>query len=320
MRCSLATAAGAALLVTASAVSAQDFPTEDVTIVVPYNPAGSTDPFARFLATELQEVWGVNVSVENRPGAGSTIGTAYLATQPADGHTIMVTTSAYTTAPAVYGDLPYDPLNDLEPVALPSTSPFVVTAGASIESENLLDFLANEAADREIFLATAGLGSSTHFAGELLAAATELNIIPVHYGGGADAMVDLIGGRADIYVGSITAVLPNVQAGQIKALAILGDTRSEALPDVATTEELGIVGASSSFWLGVFAPGGTPEDIVDRLNADITAIVTSEDGQAYLANLDSTPGTMSASEFADLIEAEISQWVTLAEERGISAE
>lgn len=315
------------LLITATAAFAtlalptfaQDFPTRDVTIVVPYGPAGSTDPFARFLAVKLQEKWGVNVIVENRPGAGSTIGTAYVATQPADGHVIMVTTSAYTTAPAVYDELPYDPFNDLEAVALPSTSQFVVTAGASIASETLTDFLANEAAEREIFLATAGLGASTHFAGELLAAATGMDIIPVHYGGGNDAMVDLIGGRADIYVGSITAVLPNVQAGQIKALGVLGATRATALPDVASTEELGIEGASSGFWLGVFAPGGTPEDIVAKLNADITAVVTSDEGTAYLANLDSVAGTMSPAEFSALIEAEIAQWVTLAQERGIEA-
>jgi tripartite-type tricarboxylate transporter receptor subunit TctC len=320
MKRKFVTAAGAAILAAATAGHAQEFPSDDVTIVVPYSPAGSTDPFARFLANELQEMWGVNVSVENRPGAGSTIGTAYLATQPADGHTIMVTTSAYTTAPAVYDELPYDPLNDLEPVAQPSTSPFVVTAGSSIESADLAEFLENEAAERDIFLATAGLGESTHFAGELLAAATDMNVIPVHYGGGNDAMVDLIGGRADIYVGSITAVLPNVQGGQISALAIFGDTRSDALPDVPTTEELGIVGASSGFWLGVFAPGGTPEDIVNQLNEDISAVVTSEAGREYLGNLDSTPGTMSAAEFSDLIEAEISQWTTLAEERGISAQ
>ena len=316
----LLTTTSAALVAAALPAFSQDFPSRNVTIVVPYGPAGSTDPFARFLATQLQEMWGVNVVVENRPGAGSTIGTAYVATQPADGHTIMVTTSAYTTAPAVYDELPYDPLNDLVAVALPSTSQFVVTAGASIESENLTDFLANEAAEREIFLATAGLGASTHFAGELLAAATGMNIIPVHYGGGNDAMVDLIGGRADIYVGSITAVLPNVQAGQIKALGVLGATRADALPDTASTEELGIEGASSGFWLGVFAPGGTPDDIVAKLNADISAVVTSDQGVAYLANLDSVPGTMSPAEFSELIVAEIEQWTALAAERGIRAE
>jgi tripartite-type tricarboxylate transporter receptor subunit TctC len=316
----LASAAIVALSVVGSTTNAQQYPSQDVTIVVPYSPAGSTDPFARFLASELQQMWGVNVSVDNRPGAGSTIGTAYLATQPADGYTIMVTTSAYTTAPAVYDELPYDPLTDLVAVALPSSSQFVVTAGPSIESQNLTDFLANEAAEREIFMATAGLGASTHFAGELLAAATTLNVVPVHYSGGADAMIDLIGGRADIYVGSITAVLPNIQAGQIHALGVLGANRIDLLPDTPSTEELGIAGASSGFWLGVFAPGGTPDEIVQQLNADITTVVTSEAGGAYLANLGSDPGTMSAAEFQAMVESEIAQWITLAEERGISAQ
>lgn len=315
----LLTSATAALVAFALPAFSQDFPNRNVTIVVPYGPAGSTDPFARFLATQLQDMWGVNVVVENRPGAGSTIGTAYVATQPADGHVIMVTTSAYTTAPAVYDELPYDPMKDLVAVALPATSQFVVTAGSSIKSENLTDFLANEAADREIFLATAGLGASTHFAGELLAAATGMTIIPVHYGGGNDAMVDLIGGRADVYVGSITAVLPNVQAGQIKALGVLGATRANSLPDTPSTEELGIQGASSEFWLGVFAPAGTPDDIVTKLNADISTVVTSDAGKAYLANLESVPGTMSPSEFTTLIEKEIAQWTTLAQDRGIKA-
>lgn len=315
----LLTSAMAALVAFTLPAFSQDFPNRNVTIVVPYGPAGSTDPFARFLATQLQDMWGVNVVVENRPGAGSTIGTAYVATQPADGHVIMVTTSAYTTAPAVYDELPYDPMKDLTAVALPATSQFVVTAGSSIASENLTGFLANEAADREIFLATAGLGASTHFAGELLAAATGMKIIPVHYGGGNDAMVDLIGGRADIYVGSITAVLPNVQAGQIKALGVLGATRANSLPDTPSTEELGIQGASSEFWLGVFAPAGIPDDILTKLNADISTVVTSDAGKAYLANLESVPGTMSPSEFTTLIEKEIGQWTTLAQDRGIKA-
>ena len=315
----LATTAIATLMAAGPGL-AQDYPTQTVTIVVPYSPAGSTDPAARFIAGELQEKWGVNVVVENRPGAGSTIGTAYVGNADPDGYTILLTTSAYTTAPAVHDDLSYDPINDLRAVAMPSSAQFVVTAGSSIQSETLDQFLENEAAEREIFLATAGLGSSTHFAGELLAAATGMDAVAVHYSGGSDAMVDLIGGRADIYVGSMTAVLGNVQGGQIKALGVLGADRARALPDAPSTEELGIEGASSGFWLGVFAPGGTSDEIVEKLNADITAVMTSDAGMAYLENLDSDVGTMSAAEFQAMIEAEIDQWTVLAAKRGISAD
>lgn len=312
------TAAFAALLMAAPA-AAQDYPTGPVTIVVPYSPSGSADPVARYIAGELQEKWGQPVVIENRPGAGSTIGTAYVAAAAGDGHTILLTTSAYTTAPAVYDDLPYDPIGDLRAVALPANSPFVITAGARVEAESLTDLM-ETAGDTQYFLATAGLGSSTHFAGELLSAAINLNVEPVHYPGGSEAMVDLMGGRADIYVGSITAVLGNVQAGQIRALGVLGAERAAALPDVPSTEELGIEGASSGFWLGVLAPRSTSDEIVNKINADMIEVLSSEKGAAFLTKLDSTLNPMSAAEFDELVEAEIEQWKVLAEQRGIKAE
>ncbi|MEO3388010.1 tripartite tricarboxylate transporter substrate-binding protein [Mesorhizobium sp. CAU 1741] len=314
----LMTAALAAVIL-AGPAAAQDYPSKAVTIVVPYSPSGSADPVARFIAGELQEKWGQPVVIENRPGAGATIGTAYVATAPADGYTIMLTTSAYTTAPAVYDDLPYDPINDLKAVALPATSQFVVTAGPEFEADSLSELM-EIADDREYFLATAGLGSSTHFAGELLSAAIGLNAVPVHYPGGSDAMVDLMGGRADIYVGSATAVLGNVKGGQIKALGVFGAERADALPDVASTEELGIKGASSGFWLGVFAPGETSDEIVEKINADMIEVLSTEEGKAFLATLDSTLSTMSPAEVSELVAAEIDQWKVLAADRGIKAE
>jgi len=307
-----------ALALTTTTVVAQDYPTKTVTIVVPYSPSGSADPVARYVANELQTKWGQTVIIDNRPGAGSTIGTAYVAEAPADGHTILLTTSAYTTAPAVYDDLPYDPLA-MVPVAMPSQSQFVITVGSQVKA-NTVEELVEESKSRDLFLATAGLGSSTHFAGELFTAATGIKVEPVHYKGGTEAMVDLMGGRADIYAGSMTAVLGNVQGGQIRALAIMGAERGDALPDVPSTEELGIEGASSGFWLGVFAPAGTPDDIVEKLNKDIVAVLSDEKGKEFLAKLDSTGVSMSPAEFKELVDTEIAQWKTLAAERGIIAE
>lgn len=307
-----------ALALATTTVMAQDYPSKTVTIVVPYSPSGSSDPVARFIANELQTKWGQTVVVDNRPGAGSTIGTAYVASAPADGYTILLTTSAYTTAPAVYDDLPYDPLA-MVPVAMPSESPFVITVGSQVKA-NTVEELIEEGKSRDLFLATAGLGSSTHFAGELFTGAVDMSVEPVHYKGGTEAMVDLMGGRADIYAGSITAVLGNVQGGQIRALAVMGAERAAALPDVPSTEELGIQGASSGFWLGVFAPEGTPEDIVEKLNQDITEVLASDGGQEFLAKIDSKAVAMSPAEFRELVEKEVAQWKTLAEERGIVAE
>jgi tripartite-type tricarboxylate transporter receptor subunit TctC len=314
-----AIAAAVAATLAGPVALAQSYPTGTVTIVVPYNPAGSVDPVGRFVAGELQELWGKSVVVSNRPGAGATIGTAYVAKAPADGHTILLTSSAFTTSPAVYKKLPYDPFKDLVPVAMPMKSQFLLTVGSGIKSAKFADLL-EEAKGRKLFMATAGLGASTHFAGELLITAVGINVEPVHYKGGNEVMIDLIGGRADLYVGSITALLSNVKAGKIRALAVLGASRATALPDVPSTEELGIKGVNSGYWLGVFVPAGTSHAIVAKLNKDITAVLTTNKGEAFLAKLDSSPTTLSPAEFSDLVKTEIGQWKELAKARGIAAD
>ena len=263
-------------------------------------------------------MWGQNVVVENKPGAGATIGTAYVATQPADGYTILLTTSAYSTSPSVYNDLPYDPVNDLTAVVQPGFAQFVVTAGPSLKATNTAE-LQEETKGREVFVATSGLGSSTHFAGELYAMAAGLDAVPVHYKGGSDAQVDLMGGRADLYVGSTAAVIGNVSAGKTRALAVLGDARADGLPDTETTAEAGLSGADSSFWWGVFVPAGTPDEIVQKINADILTVVQSDEGKAWMKNHDASVKAMTAAEFGDMVNAEIEQWKVLAADRGIVA-
>jgi tripartite-type tricarboxylate transporter receptor subunit TctC len=310
--------AAAVVATLAAPVLAQSYPNGTVTIVVPYNPAGSVDPVGRFVAGELQELWGKSVVIVNRPGAGATIGAAYVAKAPADGHTILLTSSAYTTSPAVYKKLPYDPFKDLVPVAMPMKSQFLLTVGSGMKAAKFADLLV-EAKGRKLFMATAGLGASTHFAGELLTTAVGLDVEPVHYKGGNEVMIDLIGGRADVYVGSITALLGNIKAGKIRVLAVLGGSRATALPDVPSTEELGIKGVDSGYWLGVFVPAGTSPAIVAKLNKDITAVLTTKKGETFLAKLDSSVTTLSPAAFSDLVKAEIAQWKALAKARGIAA-
>lgn len=311
-------AALAATVALSHGAAAQDYPNRDVTIVVPYSPAGSTDPVARFIAQELQPMWGQNVVIENKPGAGATIGTAYVASQPADGYTMLLTTAAFSTSPSVYDDLPFDPVNDMTAVVQPGYAQFVVTAGPSIKATNIAELI-EEVGDREVFLATSGLGSSTHFAGELFAMAAGLNAVPVHYKGGADAQVDLMGGRADLYVGSTAAVIGNVKGGKTRAIAVLGHTRADGLPDTETTVEAGLDKADSNFWWGVFVPAGTPDELVQKINADILTVVQSDAGKAWFKNHDAGVMEMSPAEFGDIVHSEIEQWKTLAKERGISA-
>src|SRR5690606_22372125 len=246
-------------------VAAQDYPKGTVTIVVPYSPGSAVDPVGRFIANELQELWGSTVVVDNRPGAGSTIGTAYVASAPADGSVLLVTSSALATAPAIYKELPYDQ-DALVPVAMASQASFVLTGGAAVEANTMAELI-EEAKTRKLFLATAGLGSSTHFAGELITAAAGIEAEPVHYKGGTESLVDLMAGRADIYVGTTVGIGGNIAAGQVKGFAVFGERRANSIPDVPTTAELGIEGANVGFWMGVFAPQGLPEEIVQKINA-----------------------------------------------------
>lgn len=311
------TALAAVACLGTSAIAA-DFPTKPVTMVIPFVPGGSTDPVGRFLANALQEKWGQPVVVSNKPGAGSTIGNAEVAKSKNDGYTILFTTAAYSTAAATFKSLPYDAKEDLVPVAMTSTSPYVVVGGSKLAAktpEELKAFAETEG--RDLFLATAGLGSSAHFAGELFLKALGTKSKAIHYKGSSEAMLDMVAGRSDIYVGSVSGAVENIKAGQVSGLAILGDQRSVALPDVPTTAELGLE-ANAFQWFGVFAPKGTPAEIVEKINADVNAVMATPAGQEIAAKFGATVRAMNVEEFSTFVHKEIDTWVALANELGIS--
>jgi tripartite-type tricarboxylate transporter receptor subunit TctC len=267
----LAITAAVAAMIAAGAAGAQSFPDRSVTIVVPFGAGAVTDTLARQLAGAMQEQWGQPVVVENRPGGGSMVGTAHVARSTADGYTLLVTTSAYATAPAVIADIPFDPRADLQPIALAGYIPMVFVAGPSTQGPTLVEFL-EEARARPMFAATAGLGTTTHFTVEMLMQAAGIEMDAVHYGGGGEAVVAVMGGHADIYASTPASTLDNIRAGNMRGLGIAGDSRINVLPDVPSTAELGIEGVNSTFWLGVLAPGGIPADVAESINAAVVAI------------------------------------------------
>jgi tripartite-type tricarboxylate transporter receptor subunit TctC len=305
----------AALVSSGGAVVAADFPTKPVTMVIPFVPGGSTDPVGRFLANSLQEKWGQPVVVSNRPGAGSTIGNAAVAKASSDGYTILFTTAAFTTAAATFKSLNYDAKADLIPVAMTSFSPYVVVGGSKLSAKSP-DEIRALGRTRSIFLATAGLGSSAHFAGELFIKALGIKAKAIHYKGSSEAMLDMVAGRSDIYVGSVSAAVENIKAGQVSALAILGDKRSEALPDIPTTQELGL-DVPAFQWFGVFAPKGTPSKIVEKINADVNEVMSTTAGQQIARKFGASVRTMNAAEFGAFVNKEIDTWKALANELNI---
>ncbi|WEX12273.1 tripartite tricarboxylate transporter substrate-binding protein [Chelativorans sp. AA-79] len=301
------------------AAMAQGFPSKPVTMIIPYAPGGAIDISGRFLADELGKLWGQPVVVENRTGGGTATGTAHVAQAAPDGHTILYNSNAYTIIPAVRDDLPYDPAKDLTPVSLIADSQFLLVAGPSVKAATLQEFV-TEAKSQETFIATGGIGGITHFAAELFNAAAGLSMKPVHFKGGAEAAIDVVAGRVAVYIASTTTSRPFIESGQLKALAVMSDKRLDVLPEVPTFIEGGVDVSMAGLWWGVLAPSGTPDAIVQQMHADIAKVMASEQAKAFIDKQQATIRTLTQKQFADLVAAELVQWKTLADQRGIKVE
>lgn len=312
---SLINATALALGLAASAQAA-DFPSKPVTIVVPYSPSGNTDVFTRHVAPYLEELWGTSVVVDNKPGGGSMIGTAHVAQSEPDGHTLLITTSAYVTAPAIQDGLPFDSRTDLIPIANVGYVSYILVTNAESEFETLEQFVEASKSEPK-FAATAGLGTTTHFAMESFIADSGANVEVVHYKGGGPAVVSILSSETDIYGSSVSSAGKNLDAGKIRALAVLGKERIPVLPDVPSTAELGYPDLEIKQWVGVFAPAGTDPAIVEKLNADINAVLQNQGLIDTLTPLDWNLNQSTLDGFAAQVDQELTKWKALAVEKGI---
>jgi tripartite-type tricarboxylate transporter receptor subunit TctC len=300
----------------ASGLAHSAYPDGPVTIVVPYSPSGNTDVFVRHVAPYLEKIWGQTVVIDNKPGGGSMVGTAHVAKAKPDGKTFLVTTSAFVTAPAVQTGLPFDSRKDLIPVANVGYVSYMLVTNANSGFKNLEEFVSASKASPK-FAATAGLGTTTHFAIEQFAADSGSKIDVVHYKGGGPAVVSIMSGESDIYGSSVSSAGKNLKAGKIRALAVLGNERIKALPDVPSTKELGYPNTEIKQWVGVFAPAGTDPAIIKKVNADINAVLRDQKLIAKLTPLDWTLEQSTPADFAKQVDEELSKWKKLATEKGI---
>lgn len=316
----VALAAGTSLA-GAAAEAQTDFPQEPVTLVVPFAPGGSNDIVARQLGKQLQENWGQPVVIENRPGGGATIGSAYLAEQEPDGHTIMIASVTFTMNAAVQDDLPFDPREDFTPIALIGQVPLVIGARPDIPADTPQEFIEYlKTAEGPLSYGATGVGSIQHFAGELFnqAAGTEVQVI--QYPGGAPAMTDVMGGHIEYSIGSMTQMKPQVDEGNIKAIAITSLEGSDAMPDVPTLAESGLEDFEVIQWWAILGPAGMVPEIVDALNSSINEVLESEEFTQFLANDGGTPRPMSAEETAEFMARNFDRWAEVAEQANITAE
>jgi tripartite-type tricarboxylate transporter receptor subunit TctC len=314
-------AAGAAALPAISRVArAQTYPTRPVRIIVPIAAGGGTDIVARLISQWLSERLGQPVVIENRPGAGTNIGTEVVVRAPADGYTLLLVSSDSAINATLYEKLSFNFIRDIAPVAGIVRLPFLMLVNPSVPAKTVPEFIAYAKANPgKINMASPGIGTAPHLAGELFKTMAGLNLVHVPYRGGAPALTDLISGQVQVMFLSPAASIEYIRSGRLRALAVTSATRWEGLPDLPTVVDF-LPGYEVSVWFGVGAPKNTPSEIVDKLNKEINAGLADPNIKARLADLGGEPLTGSPAELAKMIADDTEKWAKVIKSAGIKAE
>ena len=305
----------AGLLVTASASAAlaQTYPEKPVKIVVAYPPGGATDVIARKLAQKLTDQTGKSFFVENKAGATGTIGTASVASAPADGYTLLFIENTYSIYPYVFNKLPFDHAKALQPVTGVYMVPVLLAAKTDAGMGKLSDVVAKAKATPDtITFGTGGPGSAPHFAAELFQQVANVQFRHIPYKGAGDAMAGLVGGQIDLLFVSTPSAAAQIKGGRIRALAVSGEARLASLPDVPTFKEAGFGGYSGYSWTGIAAPAGIPAAVIARLQDEVATALKAPDMIEFAATLSAKPGPQTSGAFAKLITDETAMWAPVA--------
>ena len=311
-----------AAIASAQLANAQEYPTKPIRMVVPFPPGGFSDVFARIIGGKMNQSWGQQVIVDNRTGAGGNIGTDIVAKSPADGYTlVMGTIGTHAINATLFSKLPYDPIRDFAAVAFVVAADGLLVVHPSLPVRTTKELIA--LARRKpgaLTYASAGAGTTSHLAGELLKSMTKTDITHVPYKGNVPAITDLLSGQTAMLFATLPTVLPQVQANRLRPLAVLGKTRSAAIPDMPTLAEAGLTGFEVSNWTGVFVPAGTPTGIVTKLNNEIVRVMRLPEVQERLPRqgLTFTPGT--PQQFAAFVQSEKDKWGALVKAVGVKAD
>jgi tripartite-type tricarboxylate transporter receptor subunit TctC len=307
------------LLFAASWVAAQSYPAKPIRIIVPFPAGGIADLFGRVIGQKFSEAWGQPVVVDNRPGAGGNIGAEIVAKSPPDGYTL-VTGSIGTHAVNVslFSKLPYDPIRDFAPVSLIMEAEGLLVVHPSVPARSVKDLIAlARSRPGQLSYASAGHGTAAHLAGELFKSMAKVDMVHVPYKGNVPAITDLIAGQTSLLFATMPTVLPQVQAGRLRALAVTSSARSPAAPQLPTIAEAALPGYSVTNWIGIFAPAGTPREVVLKLNGEIVRTMQAPDIQKRLLNEGAKFTPWSPDQFASFVNAELAKWAKVVKEAGI---
>ncbi len=308
----------AVALLSAASVHAQSYPVRPVRMIVPFPPGGNTDIIARIVAPRMSESLGQQLIIDNRGGAGSTIGTELAARSPADGYTILMVSAAHTINPAMVKKLPYDSVKDFTPISVVADVPTVFVCHPSLPVKTVAEFLAlARKRPGDITYSTAGRGTVGHLAAELLSSMAKINIVHVPYKGTGPAVVDLIAGHVQLQFASMPAVIQFVRGNKLRMIAQAGEKRSPAAPNVPTMVESGLPGYILSSGFSVFGPAGLPRPIVDRVHGSVKAALSDPEVRKKLSDQGADPVGSTPEQHDKFNRAEIEKWIKVARGAGI---
>jgi tripartite-type tricarboxylate transporter receptor subunit TctC len=296
---------------------AQSYPARPVKIIVPFAAGGPADIYARVIGEKLQATLGQPFVVEDRPGGGSIVGTEAVHQSAPDGYTLLMMSNTHTVNESLIKDKPFELMRDFVPVAPVNYSDLVMVIHPSVPANNLKEFIAlAKSKPGQLNYASSGPGTPYHMAGELFKAMAGVNIVHVPYKGSSGARTDILGGQVQMMFDAITTMAPNVRAGKLKALGTSGKARSTVLPEVPTVSEAGVPGYETTIWLGIMAPKGTPREVVDKLNAEITKAANSPDMRAEWAKQGAVAMSMKPDEFEQYLKQDIEKWAKVVKTSG----
>src|SRR5688500_5834391 len=302
--------------------AAAQYPAKPIRVMVPFPPGGSTDIVARIVAQKLSSQLGQQLVIENRGGAGGTLGTASAAKAAPDGYFLTIaTTSTHVVAPSVYTRLEYDPIKDFAPISLVAVTPYLLVVNPALSARTvnqLVELMRSQPG--KLNYASAGVGSTTHLAMDMLKAASSTYALHIPYNGNGPAGTAVIAGQVEILFGSLPAVLPHAKSGRVRALAVGTLKRSPSLPEVPTVAESGYAGFDASLWLGIMAPAGTPASVIERLNREVTAAVSAPETRDLLDKNGAEVLTSTPAELAAMVRDGVAKYAKIVKAAGLTAQ
>jgi tripartite-type tricarboxylate transporter receptor subunit TctC len=311
----------AVALLAGGPVGSQSYPAKPIRVIVPFGAGGPADIFARYLGQQMQGTLGQPFVVENRPGAGSIIGTDVVAKSAADGYTLLLMSNTHTVNESLIPKKPFVLMKDFVPVAPINYSDLLLVVHPSLPAKSVKELVQlAKSAPRGLNYASSGNGTPYHMAGELFKAMAGVDIVHVPHKGSGEARTSVMSGQTEVMLDAITTMAPIAKGGRVRALATTGQKRSSVMPEVPTVSEAGVKGYEATIWLGIMAPAGTPRPIADRLNAEVAKVVTRADVRKAWNEQGAEPMTMSVAEFEKYLNADIAKWAKVVKVSGAKAD